>query len=94
MCSAADCIVAVIGGTGKTGKWALKGALQRGFKEIRVLARSPAKLLPILEQMFNSSDAKNCTDGKDEAGEMMLKASALHYVENWQRYVSGLKRVD
>ena len=77
MCSAADCIVAVIGGTGKTGKWALKGALQRGFKEIRVLARSPAKLLPILEQMFNSSDAKNCTDGKDEAGEMMKRLKVV-----------------
>lgn len=30
----------------------------------------------------------------DEAGEQMLLASALHYVENWQRYVTGLKRVD
>ena len=30
----------------------------------------------------------------DEAGEQMLLASALHYVENWQRYTNGLKRVD
>ncbi|MAK60514.1 MAG: gamma carbonic anhydrase family protein [Ponticaulis sp.] len=30
----------------------------------------------------------------DEAGEQMLLASATHYVENWKRYVSGLKRVD
>jgi carbonic anhydrase/acetyltransferase-like protein (isoleucine patch superfamily) len=30
----------------------------------------------------------------DDAGETMLKASALHYVENWQRYLSGLKRVE
>jgi carbonic anhydrase/acetyltransferase-like protein (isoleucine patch superfamily) len=29
----------------------------------------------------------------DEAGEQMLTASALHYVENWKRYVTGLKKV-
>ena len=30
----------------------------------------------------------------DAAGEQMLLASALHYVENWKRYVTGLKRLD
>lgn len=30
----------------------------------------------------------------DEASEKMLTASAMHYVENWKRYVTGLKRVD
>ena len=29
----------------------------------------------------------------DEAGVQMLTASALHYVENWKRYVTGLKKV-
>lgn len=30
----------------------------------------------------------------DEAGEHMLLKSALHYVENWKRYASDLKKAD
>lgn len=29
----------------------------------------------------------------DAAGEQMLTGSALHYVENWKRYVTGLKPI-
>jgi len=43
--------VAIIGGTGKTGKWALKGAIIRGY-EVRVLGRSPDKVKTILEELF------------------------------------------
>lgn len=44
-------IVAIIGATGRTGKWALKGALQRGYS-VRVLARSPAKIETTLKEVF------------------------------------------
>jgi len=43
--------VAIIGATGKTGKWALRGALQRNYL-VRVLVRSPDKLEAILTEVF------------------------------------------
>mmetsp|Transcript_91410 Transcript_91410/g.258851 ORF Transcript_91410/g.258851 Transcript_91410/m.258851 type:complete len:247 (-) Transcript_91410:165-905(-) len=50
--------VAIIGATGNSGKWALKGALQRGW-EVRVYARSAAKVESTLEQVFaDGSDVK------------------------------------
>jgi len=38
-----DKTLAIIGGTGRTGKWAVKAAIQRGAK-VRVLCRTPDKL--------------------------------------------------
>uniref|UniRef100_A0A7S4VSU2 NAD(P)-binding domain-containing protein n=1 Tax=Alexandrium monilatum TaxID=311494 RepID=A0A7S4VSU2_9DINO len=43
--------VAIIGGTGKTGKWAVKGALVRGYS-VRMLGRSPDKVGTILQELF------------------------------------------
>lgn len=43
--------VAIIGGTGKTGKWAVKAALQRGAK-VRVLCRTPDKLKGVYASLW------------------------------------------
>jgi len=48
-------IIAIIGATGKTGKWALRCAIQRGFC-IKVLARSPSKILTTLQEVFPEKD--------------------------------------
>ena len=48
--------VSIIGGTGKTGMWALKGALQRGYS-VRVLARNPDKVKTILVTLFGEEEA-------------------------------------
>ena len=48
--------VSIIGGTGKTGMWALKGALQRGYT-VRVLARNPDKVKTILVTLFGEEEA-------------------------------------
>ena len=39
--------VSIIGATGKSGMWAMKGALQRGYT-VRVLARNPDKVKTIM----------------------------------------------
>jgi len=44
-------IIAIVGGTGKTGKWALKGALQRGY-EVRLLCRSSGKAKGMVVELF------------------------------------------
>lgn len=41
----------LVGGTGKTGRWALKAALLRGMK-VRLLGRTPAKIQTVLEDLF------------------------------------------
>jgi len=43
--------VVIIGGTGKTGKWAVKGAVVRGYT-VRVLGRSPDKVAAVLRELF------------------------------------------
>merc|ERR1711970_176736 len=48
--------VSIIGATGKTGMWAMKGALQRGYT-VRVLARNPAKVKTILGTLFGEEEA-------------------------------------
>jgi len=49
--------VAILGGTGNTGKWAVKGALQRGYNT-RVLARNPAKVTTIFKDLFGEAEAE------------------------------------
>jgi len=46
-----DQTIAIIGGTGKTGKWAIKAAIQRGAK-VRVLCRSPDKLKGVYASLW------------------------------------------
>jgi len=48
--------VGIIGATGKTGMWAMKGALLRGYT-VRVLARNPAKVKTILGTLFGEEEA-------------------------------------
>jgi len=43
--------IAILGGTGKTGKWAIKAALQRGAN-VRVLCRKPDKLKHIYSTLW------------------------------------------
>jgi len=50
-----DYTVAIIGGTGKTGQWAVKGALQRGYK-VRMLARNPDKVKGLLVELFGEAE--------------------------------------
>jgi len=49
--------IAIVGGTGQTGKWALKGALQRGYK-VKLLARNPDKVTKILSTLFDESEVE------------------------------------
>jgi len=48
--------VSIIGATGKSGMWAMKGALQRGYT-VRVLARKPEKVKTILVTLFGEEEA-------------------------------------
>ena len=43
--------VTILGGTGKTGKWAVKGALLRGYK-VRLLVRSKKKAEKVMAELF------------------------------------------
>jgi len=49
--------VAIVGGTGKTGKWGVKGALQRGHT-VRILARSPDKVKKIFNELFGEEEGE------------------------------------
>jgi len=49
--------VAIVGGTGQTGKWALKGALLKGYK-VKLLARNPDKVTTILKTLFDEADVE------------------------------------
>lgn len=49
--------VAVIGGTGQTGRWAVKGGLQRGYS-VRVLARNPDRVKDTLVGLFGEEEGK------------------------------------
>merc|ERR1712137_1481160 len=49
--------IAIVGGTGQTGKWAVKGALLRGYK-VKILARSPEKVDKILVTLFDEADVE------------------------------------
>merc|ERR1711915_198485 len=48
--------VSIIGATGKSGMWAMKGALQRGYT-VRVLARNPDKVKTIMVTLFGEEEA-------------------------------------
>merc|ERR1712086_208130 len=48
--------VSIIGATGKSGMWAMKGALQRGYT-VRVLARKPEKVRTIMVTLFGEEEA-------------------------------------
>jgi len=48
--------VSIIGATGKTGMWAMKGALLRGYS-VRVLARNPDKIKTTLVTLFGEEEA-------------------------------------
>ena len=43
--------VVILGGTGKTGKWAVKGALIRGYN-VRLLVRSKEKAEKVMQSLF------------------------------------------
>lgn len=47
-------IVAIIGASGQTGRWALKGALVRGFN-VRVLVRDKAKAEKIFFEVLSNA---------------------------------------
>merc|ERR1712209_32904 len=49
--------IAIVGGTGQTGKWAVKGALLRGYK-VKVLARNPDKVTTVLKDLFDESEVE------------------------------------
>ncbi len=47
----ADQTIGILGGTGKTGKWAVKAALQQGAK-VKVLCRNPDKLKRVYSTLW------------------------------------------
>merc|ERR1712107_335319 len=49
--------IAIVGGTGQTGKWAVEGALLRGYK-VKVLARNPDKVTTVLKDLFDESEVE------------------------------------
>lgn len=49
--------VVILGGTGKTGKWAVKGALVRGYN-VRLLVRSKEKAEKIMQSLFPPNPAE------------------------------------
>ena len=49
--------VAILGGTGKTGKWAVKGALVRGYN-VRLLVRSKNKAEKVMAELFPPNPAE------------------------------------
>merc|ERR1712156_448684 len=49
--------IAIIGGTGGTGKWAVKGALLKGYK-VKLLARNPDKVTKVLSTLFDADTLK------------------------------------
>merc|ERR1712181_110608 len=49
---------------GQTGKWAVKGALIKGWN-VRLLVRNPAKVEPLIRELFpakNEDEMKNLLD--------------------------------
>lgn len=54
-------VVAIVGGTGKTGMWSVKGALLRQYK-VKVLARNPDKVKKILTELFDADKADEYFD--------------------------------
>lgn len=48
-------VVAILGGTGKTGKFGVKGALQKGHN-VRILARNPDKVKTIFNYLFGEEE--------------------------------------
>jgi nucleoside-diphosphate-sugar epimerase len=54
--------VAIVGATGQTGKWALKGAVERGYLT-RVLARDASKVDRIVEELGISRDRLTVVTG-------------------------------
>ena len=50
--------LAIIGATGKTGKWALKGAVQRGWT-VKILARSQTKVDGMLTNLFGDDQTRS-----------------------------------
>ena len=49
--------VVILGGTGKTGKWAVKGALIRGYN-VRLLVRSKEKAEKVMQSLFPPNPAE------------------------------------
>merc|ERR1719225_1488919 len=49
--------LAIVGGTGGTGKWAVKGALVRGYK-VRLLARNLDKVPKVLATVFDEAEVE------------------------------------
>jgi len=49
--------VAIIGGTGQSGRWAVKGGLQRGYN-LRILGRNPDKVKTIMVELFGEQEGE------------------------------------
>jgi len=64
--------IAIIAGTGKSGKWALKAALLRGYK-IKLLARSPEKVDTVLKEVFANYDEAVVTKLKEDSELKIVK---------------------
>lgn len=73
-----DHTIAVIGGTGKTGKWAIKGALQRGAN-VKVLCRTPDKVRSVYATLWKDGHPPDSLsyDNVLESGKLVVVKGSL-----------------
>ncbi len=80
-------IVAIVGGTGRTGRWVVKGALERGYV-VRALARTPSKiekngndnLTVIKGDATNLESIKELLSGADTVLSCLGTVKKPHYI--------------
>jgi len=86
--------VAIIGATGGTGKWAVKGCLVRGYK-VRLLARKPEKVTKVLSNLFDAATLETYQEHITVvAGGVMDEAVMDELLEGSQAVLSFLGMVD
>jgi hypothetical protein len=78
--------IAIVAGTGNTGKWALKAALVRGMK-VRLLARSPKKVDTVLTQIFPSHTPEMIEKMKEE--QLVIVAGGIGDTEKLVELCTG-----
>ena len=85
--------IALIGGTGNTGKWVLKGALEKGYK-VKALARVPSKLTKNNKLTIIKGDVGNAETLKELFKDVDVVLSCLGTVKKPNYIVeNGIKMI-
>lgn len=86
--------IAIIGGTGGTGKWVVKGALLKGYK-VKLLARKPEKVDKVLSTLFDAKDLETHQENITVvAGGVMDEAVMDELLQGTEGVLSFLGMVD